>query len=74
MKRFDDNRYYLTHDPALAVIATRGTLAQWRSQHKGPPYCRSGRRILYPGSGLNAWLDDQMVHPGEPIDEPTPPR
>ena len=64
MKRFEDDRYYRTDDPALALIATRGTLAQWRSRGIGPPYIRYGNRILYLGADLNAWLDYHVVRPG----------
>lgn len=50
MKRFDDDDFYRTHDPALDLISTRGTLAQWRSHGKRPlllgrqPSRVSGRR------------------------------
>ena len=62
--RFDDDKYYRTNDPALELIATRGTLAQWRCQGRGPKYLRIGRRIFYRGADLNAWLDAHTVHPG----------
>ena len=38
MTRFAPDRYYKTDDPALAVLATRGTLSQWRHRGEGPPY------------------------------------
>ena len=66
MHRFDPNRYYRTDDPALAVIATRGTLSQWRHQGKGPRYVKFGNRVLYKGSDLNDWLDAHMVYPTNP--------
>ena len=66
MKRFEDDRYYRTDDPALTLIATRGTLAQWRCHNRGPTYIRYGNRILYQGAALNAWLDAHVVHPGSP--------
>ena len=62
--RFDDDKYYRTNDPALELIAKRGTLAQWRCQNRGPKFFRHGRRILYRGADLNAWLDAHTVHPG----------
>ena len=66
MHRFDPDRYYRTNDPALAVIATRGTLSQWRHRGEGPPYIRFGNRVLYEGHALNKWLDARVVHPTNP--------
>lgn len=63
MQRFDPDKYYRTNDPALALIATRGTLSQWRHRGEGPPYVRYGNRVLYRGSELNAWLDSHVVRP-----------
>lgn len=66
MRRFDDDRYYLTTAPELAVLATRGTLSQWRHRGEGPPYLRFGNRVLYRGSELNNWLDEHVIHPTNP--------
>ena len=63
MNRFDPDRYYKTDDPALAVIATRGTMSQWRHRGEGPRYVRLGGRVLYRGVDLNAWLDERIVEP-----------
>ena len=63
MYRFLDDRYYTTDCPELSMIAKKSTLAMWRHQRKGPPYTRSGRRILYLGRDLNQWLDDNRVDP-----------
>lgn len=63
MKRFDPDRFYRTDDPALAVIATRGTLSQWRFRGEGPPYVKFGNRVLYEGRALNDWLDAHRVEP-----------
>lgn len=64
--RFDPDRYYRTNDPELAMIATRGTLSQWRHRGEGPRYIRFGNRVLYKGSELNKWLDDHEVDPTNP--------
>ena len=66
MHRFDPNRYYKTHDPELAVLATRGTLTQWRHRGEGPAYLKFGNRVLYHGEKLNAWLDEHEVQPTNP--------
>ena len=63
MQRFEQDRYYRTDDPALELIGTRGTLAQWRHRGDGPPYVRFGNRVLYRGSDLNEWLDERLVQP-----------
>ena len=60
---FEDNHYYRPNDPALSIIATRGTLATWRWMGRGPRYRKFGNRILYLGSDLNAWLDAHVVEP-----------
>ena len=60
---FDDDRFYRTNDPELDVIATRGTLAQWRFRGYGPKYIRYGNRVLYRGSDLNEWLQERTVSP-----------
>jgi len=63
MTRFEPDRYYPTNAPELAVIATRGTLAQWRHRGYGPPYLRFGNKVLYQGDALNRWLDEHCVEP-----------
>ena len=63
MYRFEPGRYYKTTDPELALVATRGTLSQWRHRGEGPVYVRFGNRVLYEGRELNAWLDAHVVRP-----------
>ena len=60
---FEHCRYYRPGDAALSVIASRGTLATWRWQGRGPRYVKFGHRILYRGADLNAWLDARVVEP-----------
>lgn len=66
MKRFDPDTYYRTDDPALAIIATRGTMSQWRHRGEGPRYVRLGGRVLYLGADLNAYLDGRIVETDRP--------
>ena len=63
MHRFDPDRYYRTTDEELALIATRGTLSQWRHRGEGPPFLKLSGRILYEGRVLNQWLDQHRVEP-----------
>jgi hypothetical protein len=37
---------------------TKGTLANWRSQKKGPPFIKRGAKVLYPLDKLEAWEAD----------------
>ena len=32
-----------------------GTLANWRSQRKGPPFSKRGSKVVYPLDALEAW-------------------
>jgi len=38
---------------------SRGTLANWRAEGRGPRYIKLGRDVLYRVSDLEAWLDAQ---------------
>ena len=70
-KRFEEDRYYRPDDPELDTIASRGTLATWRWQGRGPRYTKYGNRVLYRGGDLNAWLDSRVVDPaGRAHEEP----
>ena len=62
-ERFDDNSYYLTSDPALGILGTRGSLSQKRHHGRGPTYHKLGSRILYKGSDLNKYLDQNIIEP-----------
>ena len=45
---------------AAAMLGlSRGTLANWRAEGRGPRYIKSGKQILYRVSDLEAWLDAQ---------------
>jgi hypothetical protein len=39
------------------------TLANWRSQGKGPAYIKSGRTVLYAEADIIAWQLAQRVEP-----------
>jgi hypothetical protein len=40
---------------------TTGTLANWRSQGKGPPFVKLGSKVRYPIAPLEAWEAANMV-------------
>ena len=65
MYRFDPDRYYHTTDPALALIGTRDALSKQRQRGLGPRYHLIGKRVLYLGSDLNAFLDECAIEPAD---------
>lgn len=38
-----------------------GTLANWRTQRKGPPYQKLGSKVRYPVAQLEAWEAAHMM-------------
>ena len=60
---FEDDRFYRTDDPALSVLASRGTLAKWRHLAIGPPWHKIGRTVIYAGADLNRFLAERRVEP-----------
>ncbi len=60
---FDDERTYVLGDQELEIIGDREKLAQWRYKKTGPAYYRLGRKIVYRGSDLNSWVEQQRVEP-----------
>ena len=60
---FDPDKFYQTDDPALLVLGPYSTLAHWRSEGRGPAYVKFGRRVLYRGSVLNAWIESKTIVP-----------
>jgi predicted DNA-binding transcriptional regulator AlpA len=45
------------------------TLANWRSQGKGPKFCRLGRAIAYRQEDLDVFVADALT---DPSDKPDP--
>ncbi len=44
---------------------TKGTLANWRWRHYGPPFLRIGGRIEYRQIDVDEWRDAQREDPAE---------
>ena len=58
--------YYRPNDADLRdLLATPGTLAQWRFHGTGPKYHKladgRGSRILYLGADVLSWLEEKRV-------------
>ena len=60
---FDNNRTYVLGDEELSLIGDREKLAQWRHKGLGPAYYKLGRKILYLGEDLNAWVEARRTDP-----------
>ena len=62
---FQEDAFYRPNDNALRLIATVGTLAQWRSTGTGPRFIKlapgKGSRVLYAGTDLLSWLAEKRV-------------
>ena len=53
----------LTTDEVAAICrTTASTIRYWRYRGLGPPGFRAGRRVLYPRSGVVAWLEAQAAN------------
>lgn len=63
MYRFEEDRLYRPTDSELRILATRGTLAIWRHEGRGPKYVRLGGHVLYEGRDLNAYIDERKIAP-----------
>lgn len=44
-------------DLAALIGVDERTLALWRSQHKGPDFCRLGRAVFYRRADVLAWVE-----------------
>ena len=60
---FENHRTYTLDDPELLLIGDRDKLAQWRHKNTGPAFYRLGRKIIYLGSDLNAWAEENRFEP-----------
>lgn len=70
---FGIDGYEDTRRVAEILGLSPATLAQWRSQGKGPPYTKIGNRIVYRITSVYWWLEQQERHPGRKP-APLPPR
>ena len=63
MRRFEDERYYLTTDSELELLGSTDAMAKRRSRGQAPRYSKIGKRILYRGRDLNEFLDECVIEP-----------
>ena len=54
--------YMSSEQTAKMLRITNGALQNWRSKDKkGPPYIKSGKRVLYALADVVAWLNERKV-------------
>ena len=58
---FEDDKLYLTSDPALKALGPYSTLAHWRSEGRGPNFIKIGSKAAYRGRDINEWLRARTV-------------
>jgi predicted DNA-binding transcriptional regulator AlpA len=57
-----DSRLLTPEDVAVLTGLSVETLAQWRSQKRGPPYVKISRNcVRYRQSDLDGWLSERIV-------------
>lgn len=59
-------QYYAADAPELRIVGAIQTLARWRHEGKGPPYSKSGRKVVYRGADVLAWLSSSRVDTQKP--------
>lgn len=55
---------YTAAETARILHVSLGTLANWRSQHKGPRYIQTGAKhspVLYRAADIEKWLNENAV-------------
>lgn len=58
---FESQRLYSDTDRELDLIAPKTKRAKWRHFGIGPAYHKFGRKVVYAGSDLNAWVTQNRV-------------
>ncbi|WP_045297502.1 helix-turn-helix transcriptional regulator [Microbacterium trichothecenolyticum] len=57
-RRLSQAHELLSPEQVVALLpgVTKGTLAMWRYEHKGPKYFKLGRKVVYALDELEEWL------------------
>jgi DNA-binding transcriptional MerR regulator len=58
MKTKVADRYYTPEELSALVKVPVGTLKYWRQIRYGPKFTNVGRRVRYPGTEVDQWLED----------------
>lgn len=60
---FESERLYRPRDGEMRQLASVGQLAQWRFHGRGPAYMKIGPRVVYAGTDVIRWLEENRVEP-----------
>ena len=63
-------KYLLPGEVAAQIHSDVGTLANWRSDGRGPPYIKAGGKVLYPHDAFERWLESRTVIPATDATRP----
>ncbi|MDJ0321689.1 helix-turn-helix domain-containing protein [Pseudarthrobacter sp. PS3-L1] len=52
--------HWLTSDDLARLLQVKpGTIANWRTSHKGPPFVRIGGFVRYRSDAVRSWIETQ---------------
>lgn len=60
----DPGRTLTTADLAAHTGLTEAAIGKMRERGDGPAFTKTGRRVLYGGSAVNAWLSERKRQEG----------
>ena len=63
-----ENTLFTPSEVAKKYRIAVGTLANWRSQGRGPEYIKYGRKVLYPVSEMDKWCRLNLVKTLDSVD------
>lgn len=50
-------------DVQALLMVSENTTQFWRTNKKGPPYCKLGNKVFYKVSDLEKWVDHNTFYP-----------
>lgn len=50
-------------DVQALLMVSENTTQFWRTNKKGPPYCKLGNKVFYKVSDLEKWVEHNTVYP-----------
>lgn len=50
-------------DVQALLMVSENTTQFWRTNRKGPPYCKLGNKVFYKVSDLEMWVDQNAHYP-----------
>ncbi len=59
----DPPRFMSADDVTKETTIAKATLAKWRWNGNGPPWCKCGARVVYSRDDLDAWIASNTRSP-----------